>query len=293
MLYSLSNTAWTGPFSSDEQESAIRALEAGKVIFLPNLSFALNADELKLLTPRALEGRSKNISFDPHTQKIKGHEKSTEETLSLMMQRFFHQSRFLINSLLPHYQKNVLVGRTSFRPIKVVNRKTSLLKDDTRLHVDAFSATPNHGKRILRVFSNINPQGEVRHWHLGEPLEAVVEQFKQYLKAPIPGVSSLLSWLNITKTPRSLYDHYMLQLHNEMKKNEAYQQTVEKTAVDFPAGATWVVMTDSVSHAALYGQHLLEQTFYLPVFGMQNPEKSPLKILERMLNKKLIKEIMQ
>lgn len=162
------------------------------------------------------------------------------------------------------------------------------MKDDTRLHVDAFPATPNQGKRILRVFSNINPSGTPRVWHLGEPFEEVVKHFLPTLRKPWFGVRTLLSLLKITKTYRSLYDHYMLMLHDEMKKSEDYQNKVKKTIMAFPAGSTWIVMTDAVSHAALSGQFLLEQTFYLPVAKMNQPEHSPLKTLEHYLKRSLI-----
>ena len=85
----------------------------------------------------------------------------------------------------------------------------------------------------------------------------------------------------------------MLTLHDEMKKSDVYQKKVDKIAVPFLAGSTWIVTTDSVSHAALSGQFLLEQTFYLPVEAMVSPEKSPLRILEKALNTSLVEEAMQ
>ncbi len=80
----------------------------------------------------------------------------------------------------------------------------------------------------------------------------------------------------------------MLQLHNAMKADLQYQQQAHAEEFSFPSGSTWVVMTDQASHAALSGQFLLEQTFYLPVPSMYFPEKSPLSILETLLRKKLI-----
>jgi hypothetical protein len=80
----------------------------------------------------------------------------------------------------------------------------------------------------------------------------------------------------------------MLQLHNKMKESDSYQHGVKKLEQHFPAGSTWIVMTDQVSHAALGGQYLLEQTFYFPVDAMSHPERSPLKILERYLHTALL-----
>ncbi len=292
MLYTLTTSSWTESFSTVEQESAITALENGNVLYFPNLSFEFSAAEQALLRPEVLSAGFKNISFNPKNGKIKGAVESEAESLSslamLLMIRFFNHSRFLLNNIIPHYQGVLQIGRTSYRPIEVEGRKTSLLKDDTRLHVDAFPATPNQGKRILRVFSNVNPENKPRLWHLGEPFEQVVQQFLPKLKNPVFGYRKLLSLLKITKSYRSLYDHMMLRLHDEMKKSDAYQNTVQKTKMPFPAGSTWVVMTDCVSHAALSGQFLLEQTFYLEPSKMKNPEKSPLRVLEKILCRKLL-----
>lgn len=292
MLHTLTTSSWTAPFSTVEQESAITALENGKIVYFPNLSFEFSLAEQALLTPQILIAGMKNISFNPKNNKVKGiiesKEKSLSSLMTLLMIRFFNNSRFLLNNILPHYQGALQIGRTSYRPIEVLGRKASLLKDDTRLHVDAFPATPNQGKRILRVFSNVNPENKARLWHLGEPFEQVAQQFLPKLKKPFLGYRKLLSLLKITKSYRSLYDHMMLSLHDEMKKSDAYQNKVKKTEMPFPAGATWVVMTDCVSHAALSGQFLLEQTFYLEPSKMKDPQKSPLRILEKMLDKKLV-----
>ena len=85
---------------------------------------------------------------------------------------------------------------------------------------------------------------------------------------PLPGSAALLRLLRITKTTRSPYDALMLQLHDRMKADEDFQARTPQTAVDFPAGSTWMAFTDQVSHAAMAGQYQLEQTFLLPVDAM-------------------------
>jgi len=43
-----------------------------------------------------------------------------------------------------------------------------------------------------------------------------------------------------------------------------------------------------VEHAVLAGQHLLEQTFFLPVIAMHAEGKAPLRVLERMRHRALV-----
>jgi hypothetical protein len=91
----------------------------------------------------------------------------------------------------------------------------------------------------------------------------------------------------VTKTPRSAYDALMLQLHDRMKGDEAFQKDSPQSRVDLPAGSTWLAFTDHVSHAATHGQYQLEQTFLLPVDAMRDPERSPLRVLERIKGRTL------
>ncbi|WP_032113671.1 Kdo hydroxylase family protein [Candidatus Paracaedibacter symbiosus] len=273
-----------------EMDRAIQAIENGKVLFFPNLKFILNEQETEFLTPNTLDAKSKNISYDHRRQQLKGTSCKVEKAayLQAMMHRFCESSQKLVATILPQYQPHIHIARTSFRPAEIEGRVTSFKKDDTRLHVDAFPATPNQGTRILRVFSNVNPLGKPRVWRLGEPFEKVARQFLPRIKKPFPGSRCLLHKVGLTKSYRTLYDHYMLQMHDQMKADINYQQTAEQETIHFPAGGTWIVMTDQVSHAAMSGQHLFEQTIHLPVTGMAQPELSPLKILERLTEQKLV-----
>ena len=266
---------------NETQHQALVSLEEGKVIYLPNYSFSLQLNEQKdLLSEKILDRKHKNISFDYRNQRLGGFHslKNLDFTPSLQgfMKRYADFAKALIDSLFPHYQEALRWGRTSYRPAEIKGRVSSKRKDDTRLHVDSFPATPVHGQRILRVFTNINPYHEPRVWHLGEPFRAVLLRFGKDIPAYKPLRAKILYWLKATKSLRTAYDHYQLHLHDKMKLSDHYQQTVAKERFDFPAGSTWIVFTDQVSHAALSGQFLLEQTFYLPVEAMAKPSLSPL-----------------
>jgi 3-deoxy-D-manno-oct-2-ulosonic acid (Kdo) hydroxylase len=271
----------------ETQQKSIRSLEEGKVIYLPKLGFALNPHENAFLTPKLLSPKSKNVSFDSR-RGVHGADCENKDELKAMMERFASHANQVIKSLFPAYADHIKQGRTSFRPAEISGRPSSYRKDDTRLHVDAFPATPVRGNRILRVFTNVNPNGVPRIWKLGEPFETVVEKIIPWIHGPLPGLSYLLKTFKITKGVRSAYDHYMLHMHDMMKGDLEYQKSAGQTEFHFPPQSTWVVYTDQVSHAALSGQFLFEQTFYLPPKGLCHEESSPLKILERFLGKKLI-----
>lgn len=279
---------WDKTPGRDSQETALAALEDGKVLFFPQLAFALTGAEGRFLTPD-LVGDSKNVSYSFASRKI-GHcacSDADKPAVAEMMHRFCGQAKALVENLLPAYKAGLTMGRASLRPVEAAGRAQSWRKDDTRLHVDSFPTTPLNGKRILRVFSNVNPSGRPRSWRLGEPFEQVAARFATAVRPPTPAALMLMQLFRITRGRRSLYDHYMLGLHDAMKSDDNYQRSCPQSTFDFPALSTWAVFTDSVPHAVTAGQHQFEQTFYLDVDGMAQPEKSPLRILEKQLGKSL------
>ncbi|HVO45019.1 MAG TPA: Kdo hydroxylase family protein [Steroidobacteraceae bacterium] len=275
--------------SAAVQQQAIDALESGTVLFFPQLGFPVEDGEDRLLSATAI-GQAKNISLDPATGVLRGSsaEADDSELLRKMMMRFARFSSALVRNLMPRYDAGLQQARASYRPVEIAGRSTSWRKDDTRLHVDSFPSSPTQGRRILRVFANINPHGGARTWRLGEPFEDVAQRYVPSLPAPIRGASLALNLLGITKSRRSDYDHYMLRLHDRMKADLVYQSQAVQRLCEFPAGSTWVVFTDQVSHAAMSGQYALEQTFHLPVHSMLDPSRSPLRILERLLGRRLV-----
>jgi hypothetical protein len=279
---------WGGALPATDQAIATDALEAGHVLFLPDLRFELSAAERAFLSPDIV-GKSKNVSFDPASGKVGGAlvaEMKVHE-LRALLDRFATATRNLLSALLPSYTGGLHQAKTSLRPVEVAGRKQSWRKDDTRLHVDSFPSQPSKGKRILRVFTNVNPDGRPRVWKVGEPFEQVARTFWSGLRGPLPGERAVLAAVRVTKSVRSRYDHYMLKLHDAMKLDPAYQQRFAGATHPFPAGSTWICFTDQVSHAAVSGAHQLEQTFWVDVSVMRNPASAPLRVLETLAGRKL------
>lgn len=288
VIRTLPNTRWD---ESVVDTSAIDALEQGKVLFLPQLAFTLTAEEQMLLTPQLVDAKRKNISFNPQTDRVNGvaDDSKLAQVKALMVRHYQHSLR-LIDGILPDYRAWLHSPANTLRlhPIAAWRDATSWRKDDSRLHVDAFPSRPNHGERILRIFSNIHPHGESRRWRVGEPFPVLAQRFISRLK----GYSPLGSWLQqrfgITKSYRTHYDHLMLQLHDAMKADLRYQEHGPQVALELPAGSSWICFADQTPHAAMSGQFMMEQTFFLPVAGMRNPQNAPLTILEKLLQRPLV-----
>jgi hypothetical protein len=199
-----------------------------------------------------------------------------------MIARFRTGTLALIHALFPCYAAHLRVASTSFRLGDVESHKLSWRKDDTLLHVDSFPSRPNRGERILRVFTNVHPGAVDRVWKLGDLFEQTAAEFQDRVPPQIPGFATVLKVLGITKSRRSKYDHCMLGIHDVMKQDAAYQARASHLTFGFPPGSTWICFSDQTAHAALSGQFMMEQTLHLPVTALYFPERSPLKVLERL-----------
>lgn len=265
-------------------------LEAEGLLLVRTPPFRLTEDEIDLADRRWGDGRSKNVSYNPHTGRIDGAigAPATFERLRALMARYAAWSSDRIAEFFPAYSAWVETGRTSFRPRSVLEAPRSRRKDDRRLHVDAFTSQPVAGRRILRVFSNIDPSGASRDWAVGEGFEDYARRFLRRSRRLLPGEAAILKAVTLTKSRRTDYDQIMLTMHDAAKSDRIYQTTAPRRVVSFAPGATWVAFTDQSPHAAITGQCALEQTFYLPIEALHDPASSPLRILERLCGVALV-----
>jgi len=280
---------WHGPFDAALRARACNALEAGRVL-LARLPFAVAPDEAFLLSPSVMGSERKNISFDSADDSISNTSLSgvQADRLRAMLRRFGDSAETLLHDLLPDYAADLERARTSFRPAEIAGRAYSPRHDDRLLHVDAFPSRPMGGRRILRLFTNVAADGAAREWRVGEPFADFARRFLPRTGSGVPGGAWLLQRLGITRGRRSEYDRLMLRLHDAGKLDGAYQTAGPKADVAFPAGTTWMCFTDQVLHAALAGHCALEQTFHMPVSVMAEPERAPLRVLERLAGRSLV-----
>jgi hypothetical protein len=290
ILESFDITEWTGPFDGQIRARAQAALEHGKLLYFPKLPFRLSNSESEFLDASLTDGKAKNISLDHTTGKLQGTsaEGDRAHRLAEMIERFGAGATRFVKDLLPNYG-GLERARTSFRPVEVEDRPYSVIQDDRLLHVDAFPSRPmKNGRRILRFFTNVAPQGgSARHWQVGEAFEDFAAKFAPRIRPHLPGQSWLFDKLGVTRGRRSLYDEMMLSLHDAAKRDAAYQKNSPHTSLIFPPGSSWLVYTDQVLHAALKGEFALEQTFHFDVAEMGEPDQAPIRVLERITQRRL------
>lgn len=286
-IHTLPLDDWSGQGAQPEWQEA---LEAGGVLYCPELAFALAPAETRFLSERYSDDRRKSIYIRADRPGLFGTDATGQDRADLeaMLGRYRDHALALLGALFPGFQAHMRPTGTSFRPRPTGQHEKSLSwrKDDTRLHVDAFPSNPTRGLRILRVFSNVGSAPRV--WRVGEPFEAMARHFLPKVPPAWPLSAALLALLKITKRPRSPYDHVMLHLHDLAKADLDYQRACAQVTFPFAPGSTWICFSDQVMHAAMSGQFMMEQTIQLPRAALAHPERDPVAVLERLLDRPLL-----
>jgi hypothetical protein len=256
---------------------------------IPGRTFRVSPQELALLDVESARGRRKNVSYDPASGRMKGWpgDPARAAEAQELLARFSDWATSTLRELLGDYGDRLEVARASFRPRRIEMKPISWRKDDRRLHLDAFRTRPVQGRRIIRLFANVDPE-RPRLWDLGEDFTSHAARFLPATRLGPPGVAQLLAGLRVTKSVRTPYDQLMLQLHDLAKADEGYQRSSRLRREAFQPGDTWMAFTDQVPHAVVAGRMLLEHTFHLPVKALHHEAGSPLRILELLTGRRLV-----
>jgi 3-deoxy-D-manno-oct-2-ulosonic acid (Kdo) hydroxylase len=268
-------------------------LERGEIIHYPVCPFPVaEGDDRQFLLQQRLGNKAhKNISYDPSTGKAGGFLRQSAEQaerLRLLLVHFADTATAWLARTLPRYAPAWQRDRVSFRPEEEATRRLRQKARNDLLHVDAFPSRPTQGRRILRLFVNINPT-EPRIWVTSDPFAKLLERFGK--EAGLPGTggtglaanlgAKLLGLFQPGRRRRTVYDTFMLRFHDFLKANEDFQERGPKRFWTFMPGCAWMVFTDTASHAALRGRFALEHSYFVAPESLALPQESPPALLQR------------
>jgi hypothetical protein len=282
-------TVSTLPEQCELHPSLAERLEQGAVEYYTSCPFPVpqGADLHFLLEQRLASRAHKNIGFDPQTGKTTGFcRRSGDQARRLhdILEHFSISATTWLASQLPGYAGRWKLDRVSYRPEEEATRKLRLKSRNDLLHVDAFPTRPTNGQQILRLFVNINPS-DPRVWATSDPFPVLLQRFGTTVGLPEQPSATwrdrIRSFLQPKHKQRSVYDSFMLRLHDYMKANEEYQEHAAKRVWKFEPGSAWLTFTDVVSHSVLRGRFALEHSYFIPPSALALPEKSPAALLQK------------
>jgi 3-deoxy-D-manno-oct-2-ulosonic acid (Kdo) hydroxylase len=292
---------WVGP---EQQEQRARAycemLERGRVLFFREPPFPFPPGDREFLLAQEWTDlrMHKNVSYRPTEDVLRGisGDSGKIERIHAVFRGYSeHVIEFAKNFLSP-YAKRWTLDFASFRPIEEERRGLPLHKRNDLLHVDAFPSRPTRGGRILRIFTNLNPE-KPRVWNTTDNFESLARAHAEpagllkiaeddgFISRTVQDWGAKLGFSGFGRTP---YDMFMLRFHDYLKENQEFQANCRKVRMEFPPGATWIVFTDGVAHAVLSGRFAIEQTFLIPPGALVAPQFAPYKILEQIAGVPLV-----
>jgi len=273
-------------------------LEEGHILFFERAPFPLpDAAERAALAGvrQASSAYHKNISYRPGEDRVKGIAKGgDEEAVRRALRAYSRHATRLLAELFPGYAARWKLDFASFRPMEERGRPLSMRARNDLIHVDSFPTRPTNGSRILRVFTNVNPDAS-RWWITTDTFEVLAPRLamdaglgaiaaggRSGWRAVRRRLAGLARGLGLASAPRSPYDRFMLGFHHYLKANTTFQTGCPKYRWEFPPGSTWIVLTDMVPHAVESGQFALEQTVIVPREALVRPDVAPITVLERL-----------
>lgn len=296
---------WAGPAAAGVCAGRYcDGLEEGNILFFASTPFPLPAgDQSFLLNVRQPNSaHHKNISYRPGGRRVQGFERGTADRQKLLgiMDAYSRNVADWLRRFLRPYAGGWQLDFASFRSIEEEGRNMPVHKRNDLLHVDAFPTRPTNGRRILRVFTNLNPS-QPRVWLTSDPFDVWAKEYGKsagLLKLTAKArsrlypmrrrVLRLMRAAGIPVVDRSLYDEFMLSFHHYLKNNRQFQSGSPKSRWEFPPGSTWLVFTDMVPHAVLSGRFALEQTFLVARESLLFPERAPYRVLEKLSGVSLV-----
>ena len=276
------------------------ALERGEIVYFPRSPVELpTPDDAEFLRQNLTRGlKRKNVSWYPDADKLVGLDAAAadrERTARILRQHSQRVREFLETRAIPRLAKGWKAGTCSFRPMQEKGRALSSHASNELVHVDAGAYGATHGDRILRFFVNLNPaedrvwlsKGSFRELYLrhaaragiAAPLRDDGALGKLYSSGLRLGMRAFPM---LRAVDSSAYDRAMRKFHNYMKDDPAFRDSAEGLEkFSFPPFSAWMVLTDTVSHACIEGQHAFVDTFLVPLRNCTEREHAPFHILAR------------
>jgi hypothetical protein len=259
------------------------SLERNELISIPVSPFPLpTGDERGFLLGQTTPHGRKDLSFDPQTGMLGGSRTASavQQRLAAILTAFSEAATAWLTSTFPAYAGGLVKDRVTLRTQEEATRALRLTSRNDLLHIDNFPTRPTNGRRILRVYTNINPT-DPQVWAISERFGQLVARYAARRRIPD---RSIEEWLSPSKSlvqmfgigrGRSNYDAWMSRLHHFLKQDEAFQIHAPRRLIAFPPGAMWALFSDGLAHAQLRGQFALEHSFFVCPECLVCPEEWP------------------
>jgi hypothetical protein len=265
------------------------ALERGDVhVLAPPIPLPAPADQEFLRTQELR--LAKEIVFEASSGRLSGFRpRSPEQTsrLRTIFETSQRQASVWLQGLLPRYTGHLIPARTCFHVAEEATRRLRVTSRYDLLHFDTLHHS--RGRRILRLFVNLNPI-DPRVFASSRTLAEVLPEF-----GPKSGLFDAGREHWSTRVGREVvklfrpdfancdpFDQFMIEFSRYLKHSEEFQDKSIRKVHRFAPGQAWIAFTDSLIHADLRGRWVLDHMFLIPTDVCALPELAPIAIYENL-----------
>ena len=204
-----------------------------------------------------------NILKPSHLEKQQG-----ASDFSQFLKEFQSAAEVVVKNIIGFNQSDYQGDRVSWRPYELSTVSRRWNARDDLFHIDSFSSRPTQGRRILRMFFNASDRDEII-WSNSIGL-------LEYLRT-----NPCLEIIKNKITARSeSFDQWLGQIHDLLKKDEAFQETAPRSIHRFKPGSAWLVLTDASLHSYLRGDWLMDISWFVSNPELVQSQRSPVSLFK-------------
>jgi len=279
------------PPAKGDADLSAGALERGDLIHFAACPFPLPpAGQLDFLRRQeAAAFGHKDVCYDPGRRKLAGAKSahpSEARRIADVLSQFSAAALGWLKQAVPTYAPGIEPDRVTLRTEEEATRTLRLTARNDLLHIDNFPTRPTGGRRILRLYVNINPT-EPQVWATSERFPDLLRRYAGRHAVPVrtragwaAAAPSVVRLVTGRKSSRSAYDAWMQRLHHFLKEDEEFQTQAARRLWTFAPGSMWLLFSDGLAHALMRGRFSLEHSFFVPYECLARPEDAPIARLE-------------
>lgn len=206
-------------------------------------------------------------------------QKPDTEEFRVFLGEFFRVAESTVATALGLEDSSLCPDRVTWRPNELATTTRRWNARDDLFHLDSFPSRPAQGRRILRLFYNAS-QADCIVWSHTFNLDVYIRKY--YCNGGQPSSGS---------RPDGFGDNLMAQIHDQMKRQEDFQETAPRVLHSFAPGEAWIVLTDTCLHSFLRGDWLMDVSWFVSAPWLTQSKWSPKACFDRWVNGKPEPEI--
>ncbi len=192
------------------------------------------------------------------------------EEFRAFLKEFYKAAACAVGRALGLEDSSLTPDRVTWRPNELATTVRRWNARDDLFHLDSFPSRPALGRRILRLFYNAS-YSDCVVWSHTFNIDYYIRNYIYDSKA-----------LDQGSPAGGFSDSLMAQIHDQMKREEEFQEKAPRILHSFAPGEAWIVLSDTCLHSFLRGDWLMDVSWFTSASWLTQSKWSPKSCFERL-----------